>query len=495
LTYKRLLILSSLFVMAITIRLYHVNEPPMNFHAVRQYRSLLIARGYYYQSIDGIPEWQKQVAKISMQRRGMWEPHIMESLVSLVYRIVGGEHYWIPRVLSSVFWLIGAGFLFAIAKKICDADAAVFSTAFYLFLPFGIIASRSFQPDPLMVMGLLTSVFTILRYYEKPLGVRLLTAAIVSALAILIKSVSLFTIWGAFVSIGIHTLGLRKWALNVRTLTFAAISLLPALGFYSYGMFISTSLLSVAQGDILPHLLIAPAFWKGWLLQIGTVVGYPAFITALFGILMFRDGLPRVLLMGLWGGYLVFGMVFTYTVHTHDYWNLQIIPIVALSIGPVASLVIHHLLDTYRGWHWRAVIGGIGLLALALSIGIAGSRLANPGFEHKVRAAQEVGEQVGHSTDIIHLSGDYGLPLEYHGMLSGKPWPLISDLEWERLAGVPVLDAEERFSTRLSKYRPEYFIVEDLREFEQQPDLRRFLSRFPMVSDPNGYLIFHLKER
>src|SRR4030095_15271704 len=118
LTYKRLFLVVFLFVVALGVRLSHISEPPLNFHAVRQYHSLLIARGYYYETIDDIPEWKRQVVRTSMQRRAIWEPHIMESLVSLAYRIIGGEHYWIPRLLSSVFWLIGGGFLLLIALKI-----------------------------------------------------------------------------------------------------------------------------------------------------------------------------------------------------------------------------------------------------------------------------------------------------------------------------------------------------------------------------------------
>src|SRR5439155_5847180 len=120
------------------------------------------------------------------------------------------------------------------------------------------------------------------------------------------------------------------------------------------------------------------------------------------------------------------------------------------------------------------------------------SRLVNADAEHKVRTQREIGELVNHSTKTIFLSGDYGVPLEYHGLLSGSSWPLQWDVEWERLAGLKSQRAEERFNTWFAKDSPEYFIVEDLREFEQQPDLKEFLSKFPIVSQSNDYLIFKL---
>jgi hypothetical protein len=111
-----------------------------------------------------------------------------------------------------------------------------------------------------------------------------------------------------------------------------------------------------------------------------------------------------------------------------------------------------------------------------------------------VALQRDIGEQVRHSRRTIFLSGDYGVPLEYHGMLCGTSWPLGWDLEWERLAGRPVLGAQERFERRYAEGAPEYFIVEDLEEFAKQPDLGRFLSRFPVVAQNDDYLVFALTE-
>ena len=122
---RRLLILSVLFIAAFGIRLYHINEPPLNFHATRQYRSLIIAREYYFYNLSSVPGWKKEVAHFSRRKQGMLEPPILEFLVSIGYRLLGGEHFWLPQLLSSLFWLIGGGFLYLIGKRIADADAAV----------------------------------------------------------------------------------------------------------------------------------------------------------------------------------------------------------------------------------------------------------------------------------------------------------------------------------------------------------------------------------
>ncbi len=489
----RMFVIAVLFLAALGIRLYQANQPPLDFHATRQYRSLIIARGFYFDGLTSIPAWERQVAHFSQQKQGILEPPIMEFLVSIGYRILGGEHIWLPRTLSSLFWLIGGGFLYLIGKKIADADAALFGTAFYLFLPFAVVASRSFQPDPLMVMLILVSVFAILRYYESPSSSRLVIAAALSALAFIVKPGAVFAIVGAFVALAISRQGIRQTLLSRTFLVFMTITLVPTLLIYAYGTFTGTFLVNEAEKTLLPQLWLTGFFWRGWINNIGDTVGFIPLIGALLGTLMFRQGLPRALMIGLWVGYFIFGLALNYNLATHNYYQLQLIPIIGLSIGPVMALVIDQLNQIHPQMHWRFAAWGVLLLALLLSIGIARSRLVNPNLEHKVKVEQEIGELVNHSTRTIFLSSDYGVPLEYNGLLSGSPWPLASDLEWEQLAGVPTLTAEERYNAWFAKNSPEYFIVEDFVEFDEQPDLKQFLSRFPIVSQNNDYVIYSLK--
>src|SRR5439155_10953898 len=148
---------------------------------------------------------------------------------------------------------------------------------------------------------------------------------------------------------------------------------------------------------------------------------------------------------------------------THDYYQLQLIPIVGLSIGPLMALMMSHLEQSRPQLHWRIATWSALLLALVLSIAVARSRLVNADAEHKVRTQREIGELVNHSTKTLFLSNDYGVPLQYQGLLSGSSWPLQWDLEWERLAGVKSQTAQERFNTWFVRNSPNYFIVEDLR--------------------------------
>jgi 4-amino-4-deoxy-L-arabinose transferase-like glycosyltransferase len=492
---QRLLVVFLLFA-SLAIRLYHLNRPPLDFHATRQYRSFIIAREYYYETSADISDWQRQVAHFSQQKQGMLEPPILEFIVGVGYHLVGDENFWFPRLLSSLFWEVGGIFVYLIGREIADDIAALFAMAFHLFLPFGVIASRVFQPDPLMVLLLLASVFAILRYNHLPSLSRLAVAAAISALAFLVKPGSLFAIVGVFVALAISRQSARQAVLNRAFLVFIPIMITPTVLAYGYGVFSGHFLIGEAEKTLLPQLWMSTFFWRGWLANIANTVGLIPFMGGLLGVLIFRKGLPQALMLGLWTGYTVFCLALNYNLATHDYYQLQLIPIVGLSLGPIISLLVSYLMHMHPEIHWRLAMWGVFVMCLILSLADARARLVGGDFEHKVRVEQEIGELVNHSIKTIFLSGDYGVPLEYHGLLSGWPWPLASDLQWEQLNGIPPRDAEARFKDEFAKYSPDYFIIMDMAEFQQQQDLKDFLTKnFAIVAQNNDFMIFDLPPR
>jgi hypothetical protein len=269
---------------------------------------------------------------------------------------------------------------------------------------------------------------------------------------------------------------------------------MPTFIIYIYGIITGTFLIGEATKTLLPHLLLTSFFWRGWLSNIDIVVGYPAFFSAILGVLFIRPCTPRAFLGGIWAGYAVFSLALNYNVATHDYYQLQLIPIIALSLGPLVALIARHALALNKEWYWRGALAGLAILALALSLGSAYLGLAGPNTDRTIRIAEEIGEQVDHDIQTIFLASDYGVSLEYHGQLAGEPWPLKSDIEWERIAGVEVLIADDRFQTWFAPASPTYFIVLDLREYEQQPDLMNFLSgTYPIFEQNEDYIIFDLR--
>jgi hypothetical protein len=487
-------VLVLLFVTAFGLRLVHIDQPPLDFHAVRQYHTLIVARDYYYRLGGSAPEGQRGLASLNRERENNWEPEILPALAAVGYLAVGGEHYWVPRVLSALFWLLGGVFVYLVAGRLAPrpAGAAVASTAVFLFLPFGVTASRSTQPDAMMVAAALASIYMILRYHDRPSTSNLIAGAGVTAFAILTKGVSVFLIAPAFL-VAARATAPGVGVVARRFGVFLGLAFLPALGFYGYSIFGSGSLAGVAQGDILPQLWTSRSFWRGWVEQVGSVVGYPLVVTALVGTLLFRAGLQRGVLIGLWAGYLVFGLVFTYTISTHDYWNLPLVPIVALAVGPPIAVVVEAVRRTNPGRLGQAALGLILLASIAFAADHLRPQPLDAALTRKIKVAEEVGGLAHHTPRAVLLSGDYGASLKYYGQVSGVAWPLTSDLAGEKLAGVRPETVEQRFGDLPETGPLEYFIVFfDLDEYEHQPALKKFLARFPLRAQARDYLIFDL---
>jgi hypothetical protein len=490
----RIAVLIGLFVAAFGIRLYHVQDPPLTFHATRQYRSLLLAREYYFEATDSVPAWQREIAAVSAQRQGLLEPPIFEHIVALTYRLVGGEALWLPKLLSSLFWLTGGVFLYRLARRLGGADAALVSTAFYLFLPFGVIASRSFQPDPLMIMLLLGAVLAMSTYIGQPTAARLTLIFGASALAFLVKPIALFPLVAVFLSLSIARKGVRGALWSSTTAGFLVTVLLPTLAIYAYGIASGVFLMKEAEKTLLPQLVLSTFFWEHWLGYIASVISLPVAVAALLGTILLRPGASRALMVGLWVGYAVFCLVVNYNLATHDYYQLQLIPIAALGMAPPAALALKWMDHARPRLLLRTAAIGLLGLGIALAIVRSGSRLGDADLNRGASIAAQIGAEVGHTTRAVYLAADYGVPLEYHGQLSGAAWPLKSDLEWERLAGAQPLTAEERFQRWFAADQPEYFIVLDLSEFDAQPDLKHFLTRnFALAAQQPDYWVFKLR--
>jgi len=229
---QRLVLLLFIFVAALSIRLYSLHVPPFDFHPTRQYRSFLLAREFYEESLDKMPESVKQISRAA--KPFLLEPPIEDYVVSLLYRVYGGENMIIPRLMSILYWMIGGFLLYLLAKELVSSDGAIIALAIFLFLPYGVRASRSFQPDPLMIMMFIASVYAVFRYYTAPSGSRLAVACVLSGIAVLVKPVCLFPIFGAFFAIRIPTRDITRIFLNKDLYIFLAAIVTPALSYYGY---------------------------------------------------------------------------------------------------------------------------------------------------------------------------------------------------------------------------------------------------------------------
>lgn len=489
-------LLCLLLASAFCVRLYGIGQPPLEFEPTRQYRSAIIARGYYFGNTDSVPGGRREIALINKEAEGLEEPPITELIVFINYVFAGGEFLWISRIISSLFWVTGGVFLFFTAKKFFSAIPSTLSTAFYLLNPYGVYASRSFQPDPLMIMLSIMSFYLIVSYFERESRKTLFIAAYVSSLAMLVKPMSLFFILGAFVSLKIAVEPEMRGVHNKRFFAFIIASTLPVFLYYvAFGMMIGDNITKLAPGSFMPVLIAQRVFWRGWLDRIRFTGGYFPVILAVFGVLLCNRRAARAFLLGLLSGYIAYGLVFTYHIHTHFYYHLPLIPIVSLSLGGFFEFLTVKMGLERAGAPPIILFGVVFVLLAANSLNQTRKALTGIDYGGELASLKDIGETVNHSTKTVLFSEHYGKHIKYHGEVSGLPWPLgPAELDEMFSEDADVNDSASLFGRRYLRDSPEYFIVEDVDDFYRQDELIDFLgSTYPVIARGNGYTIFDLR--
>lgn len=491
------------------LRCYHITEPPLDFHAQRQYWDACRARLMYYQSLQGtdqqVPSWQMDIARNNAEAGT--EPPIMETLAVYAYRLAGHEDLALPRAISALLYVLGGLFLFLLAARLFPLPGAFAALGYYLFLPFTVQSTRTFQPDPMMTAWVVASLYFLYRYYEKQTIKRISIALPFVALALFCKPMSIFFIAVPFALLMLGRLveETRWFSRRIRlgsifpplhVLLFIA-TIVVGLAWYLVDMLKGGSVAGQAGKSFFPELFRNPRWWQQYWKMIGPgTLQYWALIGGALGVIFSPRRSARWLLLGGWIGYAIYFYRFNYHVQSHVYYNLPLVPIVGLSLGALvgtAARLIQEKLPSFR------IAAGIAFGILLVGLLAAGSVLAarkaaHPEFKDFQAIFEQIGDQTGHTRHAVIFSMGYGYPMRYHGLMSGVWWPTAADLAAEQLRTHAVLSAADRLQQDI-KAGAEYFIATaDMgSEIANQLDLQHSLDNYTMIAYTRDYWIIDLR--
>ncbi len=479
-----------LFGLGLGLRLNDLTNLPLDFHPTRQLLSALKARGMYYQYDRGLPAWQRKMSVQQWKTRAEVEPETFERLVAFTYRLTGVE-LWVARVYSSLFWLIAGILLLLLIRDLVSMDAAIIGTAYFMFLPFAVIASRSFQPDPLMIMLIVAFWWAVTRWAKSQSWGWALLAGLVGGFAIYTKFVAAFFVVGAAVaSILGHPRGislLRKpqvWVMS-------ALGILPAGIYIFYGVVLHGFLGRQFSGRFIPSLLLSPANYIQWASLANIAAGGVAIMFGFLGILFAQDRTLRAFLLGLWGAYVVFGLFFDYHVATHDYYHLPLIPLVAVSMAPVADVFLSHL-NGLASRPWTRIVAYCVLLyGLLGAAWVARSQMKAVDFQPQAAMWAQIGDRLGHGPNVVALTEDYGSRLAYWGWQNALIWPNSGDTDYHEARGASI-NFPELFSKMTVGNA--FFLVTDFEELNRQAELKQRLTGFAVYTQGDGYIVYDLQK-
>ena len=480
----------AIFFGAFALRMVDIDDLPLDFHPTRQLFSALKARGIYYQTAPNIPEWQREMAINQRKLQATIEPEIVENLAVLAYKINGTDDLALPRIFSTIFWLVSALFLFLTARKLSSPDGSLLALSFYLFLPYGVYASRSFQPDPLMMMFLAAFVWALANWSAAEEWRWTLLAGLFGGAAILVKTVAVFFVAGAAGGAVLKRHHLKNALRDIRVWSIAILSLLPTALYFYYGIVVDGFLSRQFGGRFLPELLTTPSFYLRWGLNLNQVVGYLVIALAPLGLLLFprsKNGMLR----GLWLGYIAYGLYFDYHFSTHDYYQIPFILIAALSLAPLGEMLSKTLRTRRKGWLPPTLLLGAWTLVLLAAAWTVRTELRTADYRPLASTYREIGDQLRDEGKVVALTEDYGYRLNYWGWLNVTHFPSSGDLWYQEKRGDP-----QEFATVFEKHTQNraFFLITDFDEWEKQDKLRDYLTEhYPLYADNDAYLIFDLR--
>jgi hypothetical protein len=477
------------FLLGAGVRMLDLQDPPLDFHPVRQLRDAIIARGLWLEMNPSAATPEQRVQAIQLAAiQGAHEPPIFERLVALTYLVIGSEQVWVARIYAILVWMLGGLALYRLARRIASPWAALLGLCFYLFLPFGVQASRAFQPDPWMVGLLLVTAWLLVRWLEKPTWGRLLALGLVGSLVILIKIVAGFFVAAMMIGTLLVHRPFKKLLRDPQVYAAAGIMLLPAIVYYLVflgnraGEYASFWTVSMAK------LLLTSNYYADWLAMIGSLTGLAMAALAVIGLALMKREI-RPVALGLWIGYVLYGITWPFQYTTHEYYHLSLVAIIGMCLPPVLDAIFNAVKNQPR--IWRAVVvllmvGTVGYWAY-----VSRSVLVGHNYANEPVTWQRIGEAIPTDGSFVLLTNDYGVRLGYYGWRSpARFWPSADDLMIRNLRGADSLDTAATFEELTTGQA--YFVVTADAELQAQPELQAILNTRPLLSEGDGFQIYQL---
>ena len=491
---SRLLTLAAVLLIlgiGLGLRLMRLTNPPLDLHAWRQLRSASIARALYYQMSPDTDPVIRQKA-IGLGKYDQLEPNITETLVAYTYRLAGGVDLWIARLYTIFFWTFGGAALFALAWRMTSPDGAIVSLAYYLLLPFGILLSRSFLPEPLMVMLILFAVYAIYRWIETHTWKWALLSGLVSGAAVFAKVFAVFPLASVLVLVVLTEWGLRRfWKVPQVWVVAGLAALIPAL-YYIFPRPGAGS--NYLEGWSLPylHLLTDVTFYISWLNRLNSYFNIAILLAAAASIMLLEKR-GRAICLGLWIGYVMTGFFVPSLITSHIYYNAPLIAVIAISLAPLGMLFFSRLAQ--QGRFWRIVFMGVALVALAYAAFLGRKPVVAEDYSGEPARWETLAKQLPAHSALVGLTDDYNMRLKYYGFTNIAQYPHSFDIDMHILAGGNFDENADNLNYFKKNTRgAQFFVITLLDQLDAQPYLKKILyNHYSIYAQGADYIIFDLR--
>ncbi len=389
--HAEMIFIALLILLGTVLRLSTIHTPLLDWHAFRQADTASMTYEYVTKGIDLLEPTYHDISNIQSgefnpQGFRMVEFPIINALQALVLRTFPALPFAATLRTFAVIASVAAMFaLYDLVKQLSGRSAALWSLAAFVLMPFSIFYSRAVLPEPYVLAFSLISLATFVRWLKLQTADSrfswqswgwYFTSLVFLMLTFLLKP---FIAFFAPVYLALM-LYFRDWRIlfDIRIWIYGLTAAAP---FGAWRWWIQRYETGIPASDWLFNgdgIRFRPAWfrWLFWERITKLIWGYLGVILALGNFLRIRDRDTWVYASWWLGVIIYFSVIATGNVR-HDYYQVMILPILAISMGRGAQLLVSEILHLlkektdFETWLRTVVsygvVGTIFLIALWLS--------------------------------------------------------------------------------------------------------------------------------
>lgn len=341
-----LILLLLMLLIGISVRLYRFDNPVADWHSWRQADTAAVTWNFVRTKFDILHPIYFDISNV---QSGKDNPHGYRYVEFPIYNAAVAGLYILFHGLTIEGWgravsifasIMGSLVLYILVKRRVDRLTAWIVLISALFLPFNIYYSRTILPDTSMVAAVIASIFFLdkwldgFREKQKPKLIYLVLSSFFLAMSLLLKPYAVFYVPSMTV-LAFSVLGwkmFQKWLLWV----FFVIALIP-LGIWRI------YILSYPEGIPVSAWLFngngirfRPSFFR-WIFYerlTRLIAGYTNDLFIFTGVIgIWKTGKERLFFFSFVGCALLYLCILATGNVQHDYYQIVIMPAVAILIG------------------------------------------------------------------------------------------------------------------------------------------------------------------
>ena len=339
-----------IFILGFAVRLYRFNGPVADWHSWRQADTSSVSRNFVSKGFDVLHPTYQDLSNVPS---GLENPNGYRFVEFPIYNVLQAGGYEIFPRLTLEEWgrlvtilasLLASLFLYLIVKKRFGVLPGFLSLIFFIFLPFNIYYGRTILPDPSMVAASLGGIYFFYLWIEKEkisiFSFKFLMSLLFTALAFLLKPYALFFTL-PMIYLVFEKFGFGFWK-KYQLWLFAIITLIPLIFWrewmtqYPAGIPVSSWLFNAG------NIRFKPAYFY-WIFadRIGRLIsGYWGVVFIILGFLKKYSRKDFLFLLSFIVASLLYITVIARGNVQHDYYQILIIPSLAMLMGLGASALL-----------------------------------------------------------------------------------------------------------------------------------------------------------